>query len=181
MAEELYTFEKPKEAVLDLMGNELLRGHIVAYSKGGRGERGLYVGVITSIVKMGGHRPKYSHAIHCVTSGGWWGTEHRINVGVNTSVILLNDPLYSLNSKKISKLFEMIEDVRGKEHGDVRPYLSWDKKTYYRDVKWKNLIPEDYKFGTPIDEDQMITIPNKPLLDKIKKDKVKARNKKAKK
>jgi hypothetical protein len=163
---ELYELEKPDKPVCDLMGNELIRGQVIAYSKSGQSGRSLYVGVITTILKMGGGR--FSHSIYTVSAGGWLGGEHRANIGVNDSIVILNDPLFSLNSKRIAKLFEMIDRVRGKTHGDIfqipnpyNPNAVWE-----REVTWKSILPVDYQYGEPIDDTQMVSIQNKKAVDR---------------
>jgi hypothetical protein len=160
---ELYDLEKPDKPVCDLMGNELIRGQVIAYSKSGQGSRSLYVGVITTILKMNGGR--FSHSIYTVSSNGWFGGEHRANIGVNDSIVILNDPLFSLNSTRIARLFDMIDQVRGKSHGDIFKIPSpYNSVLWEREVTWKSILPADYQYGEPIDDTQMVSVPNKKAV-----------------
>lgn len=166
---DLFELKKPEKAVCDLMGNEIRRGHVIAYSKAGQGARSMYVGVVTSIVEFGGSKNKrFTHAIHTISSNGWWGNEHRATAGVNDSIVILNDPLFSLNSKRIVTLFEKIDLVRGKEHGDIfeiiSPYNS--NHTWHRELTYKSILPADYEYGIPIDDEQLVTIPDKKAIAK---------------
>lgn len=169
---DLYDLEKPENPVCDLMGNEILRGHVIAYSKAGQGSRSMYVGVVTAITPFGnGKNKKYSHAVFTVSSNGWWGWggEHRAKAGVNDSIVILNDPLFSLNSDRISKLFEKIDQVRGKNHGDIfiiqNPYDP--NRNWHKELTWKSILPADYEYGNPIDEEQLISVPNKKEIQKL--------------
>lgn len=170
-----FTFKEPEKPILDLMGNAIRRGHVVAFTKSGRGERSMRVGVVTHITRRTKKLEGYSHSM--------WvnGTEHRIGTGCNDSVVILHDPLYSLNADRITKLFESIESSKGKEHGDwiaEHSYVPWGKsKREYWDTfaDWKACLPANYEFGVPLDEEQIISVPDKKALAILAKQKEKAR------
>jgi len=172
MSDEIYELVNSEKPVLDIMGNELVRGQVIAYSKAGQGERNMYVGVVTSITKGAGSN--YSHCVHTVTYNGWYGSKHMVREGTNASVVILNDPIFALNSDRITRLFENIEQVRGAEHGDLIKVKRWNRIAE-KEVSWCNAIPADYSFGDQIDEEQMISVPNKSALGKLKRKKVKER------
>jgi len=184
-AEEYLTLEKPNSQLLDIMGNEIIRGQVVAFSKSGRGERVVNLGVVTHITKRGKGEGYQSYSLWFA---GTYANEHRISPGAEGSVVILNDPLFSLNSNYIVRLFEKIEELKGKDHGDLLSTGSYEDFDYYsqprrslgivwyeRVASWKNALPPDYEFGVPLDEEQMISVINKRKIKKIAEAKREAR------
>lgn len=185
-AEEYLTLEKPKSVLLDVMGNEIIRGQVVAFSKSGRGERDVNLGVVTHITKRGKSEGHHSYSLWFA---GPYADEHRISPGAEGSVVVLNDPLYSLNSAYIVQLFEKIEELKGKDHGDLKfehsyeakdyntkyPYKSLGIRWYERTASWKNALPPDYEFGVPLDDEQLISKINKRALKNMLERKVEVR------
>lgn len=177
-AEEYLTLERPNSQLLDVMGNEIIRGHVVAFSKSGRGERTVNLGVVTHITKRGKGEGHHSYSLWFA---GPYADEHRISPGAEGSVVVLNDPLYSLNSPYIVRLFEKIEELKGRDHGDVTSEYSFEAKDYStkypykslgiqwteRVAVWKNALPPEYEFGVPLDEEQMISVINKKAIKKM--------------
>jgi hypothetical protein len=185
-AEEYLSLKKPEVQLLDVMGNEIIRGQVVAFSKSGRGERDVNLGVVTHITKR---EKGTDHHSYSLLFAGPYPDEHRISPGAEGSVVVLNDPLYSLNSAYIVALFEKIEELKGKDHGDLMFEFSYQTYDYSsrpawvclgvvwqeRTASWKNALPPDYEFGVPLDQEQMLSVIDKKAVKKMEKRKYKAR------
>ena len=147
-----------EKQIKDVMGNVILRGHIIAYSKSGQGERLLNIGVVTDIRP---HGRRYN--LHLVGKHEW-GNQHRVDGGEDGSVVILNDPLYSLDSKHIQEFLEEIEGRIGKKAGEIykrftyKSYRSGKEILVEKRVKETQIIPDGYEFGEPWEDEQTISI-----------------------
>jgi hypothetical protein len=193
---DFITYEEPENKIRDIMGNVLLRGHVIAFSKAGRGERSLNLGVITHITKRKGNSG-YGYSLWTT---GSYEKEHQVGSGCESSVVLIQNPLFSLNSERIAQLFEAIDESKGVEHGDllsvysivrphysiVRPHytisgVSVPSHTIWREkvALWPRSLPADYEFGVPICDEQLISVINakdrRRMIEGKKKERVKSR------
>jgi len=130
----LFELVKAKDPVCDILGNEIIRGQVIAYSKGSRGQRNLLVGVVSCLVPHG-----KGYSIHLVSQSEWHNCNHQTYAGIDNSIVILHNPLYSLNSKVIANLFENVESIKGKSHGDVQEFNAEKGPGYsfYRKIHWK--------------------------------------------
>lgn len=146
---EIAIFDTP---VMDVMGNVILPGLIVAYSK--MGNRSFYIGVVTALIKHG------KSVRVTIVSGSFY--KHDLIPGPNDSMVILSDPLYSLESKRINDLLASIDERVGKKVGDVyktssyRDYYTKEMRVYHYIVREGEEIPADYEFGVPWLDEQII-------------------------
>ena len=165
---ELVIVEEP---VKDIMGNVLLRGHVVAYSKAGRGERSLNIGILTDIRPYGAN----GYYLHFATGSGYsWGTRHQTHSGEDASLVILNNPIYNLDSKFMLNLMASIDNRIGKQPGDIyerKTITNWrgEAYTYEYKVDAGTFIPDGYEFGVPWEAEQSVSIKNKKAKKRKKK------------